>query len=176
MKQALLAIDLNKDHLYHNKPFNAERLRSKIPNLERAVQYAREHDIPIVHVTCAHPPNDMIFARELCEPHAIEGSEGSEIIDELKLEPDDYVVHKRRFSGFYGTDLDLYLRELGVERVLLIGGQTHTSVRYTAVDAYQLRYRPIVLRDCVDSHAEEVNNRTLGELFFCKISSLKEIG
>jgi len=176
MKQALLAIDLNKDHVYHNKPFNAERLRSKVLNLVSAVQYAREHEAPIVHVTCAHPPNDAIFAPELCEPHAIEGSKGAEIIDELKPGPEDYVVHKRRLSGFYGTDLDLYLRELGIERVLLIGGQTHTSVRYTAVDAYQLRYHPIILRDCVDSYAEEINDRTLGELFFCKISNLKEIG
>jgi len=175
MKQALLAIDLNNDHVYHDKPFNAERLRSKIPNLVSAVQYARAHDIPIVHVTCAHPPNDAIFTPELCEPHAIRGSEGAEIIEELKPRSGDYVVHKRRFSGFYGTDLDLYLRELGVESVILVGGQTHTSIRYTAVDAYQLRYRPMILRDCVDSCTQEFNDRTLDELFFCKVSRLSEI-
>lgn len=175
MKQALLAVDLNKDHVYHNRPFNANRLRSKMPNLVSAIGYAREHNIPVVHVTCTHPPNDRIFTLGVCEPHAIEGSEGAEIVEELKLRPGDYVVQKRRFSGFYGTDLDLYLRELGIEQVMLVGGQTHTSIRYTAVDAYQLRYRPVVLRDCVDSCTQEFNDRTLNELFFCKISSLKEI-
>jgi len=175
MKQALLAVDLNKDHVYSNKPFNAERLRVKIPNLVSAVQHARDHDIPLVHVSCAHPPNDALFSQGVCEIHAIEGTQGAQIIDELKPRSGEYVVQKRRFSGFYGTDLDLYLRELDVDNVVIVGGPTHTSVRYTTVDAYQLRYRPVILRDCVDSCTQELNDRVLGELFFSKISSLKEI-
>lgn len=175
MKQALLAVDLNKDHVYHNRPFNADRMRSKIPNIVKAIEYARVSNIPIVHLSCMHAADDVIFSAGVCEPHAIRGSEGAEIIEELKPRSGDYVVHKRRFSGFYGTDLDLYLRELGVESVILVGGQTHTSIRYTAVDAYQLRYRPMILRDCVDSCTQEFNDRTLDELFFCKISRLSEI-
>ena len=175
MKQALLAVDLNKDHVYNNKPFNAERLRAKIPNLASALRHARDHDIPIVHVSCAHRPNDALFSRGVCEIHAIEGSKGAEIIDELKPRAGEYVVQKRRFSGFNGTDLDLYLRELGIDSGVIIGGQTHTSIRYTTVDAYQLRYRPVILRDCVDSYTQELNDRVLGELFFCKISNLREI-
>jgi nicotinamidase-related amidase len=175
VKQALLAVDLNNDHIYHDKPFNADRLRRKIPNFVEAIERARAAQIPIAYVTCAHPPNDALFSLGVCEPHAIKGSEGAEIIDEVKPKADEYVVEKRRFSGFYGTDLDLYLRELAVESVILIGGQTHTSIRYTAVDAYQLRYRPMILRDCVDSCTQEFNDRTLDELFFCKISRLCEI-
>jgi nicotinamidase-related amidase len=151
VKQALLAVELNKDHIYHNKPFNAERLRAKVPNLESAIHCARDHNIPIVHVTCTHPPNDGVFSKGVCEPHAIEGTKGAETIDELKPKSGDYVARKRRFSGFYGTDLDVYLRELGIERVMIVGGQTHKSVRHTTVDAYQVRYEPMILRDCVDS-------------------------
>jgi len=51
-------------------------------------------------------------------PHAINGTLGAEIIDELKPQPGDYVVKKRRFSGFYGTDVDLCLRELEVNNLV----------------------------------------------------------
>ncbi len=175
MRQALLVIDLNKDHIYRNKPFNADRLRTKMPNIVKAIEYARHHEMPVVHVTCTHTDKDAIFSTGWCRPHAIEGTQGADIVDEVKPKSEDYVVHKRRLSGFYGTDLDLYLRELGIESVMLVGGQTHMSIRYTAVDAYQLRYRPVILRDCVDSCSQEFNDRTLNELFFCRISSLGEI-
>ena len=85
-----------------------------------------------------------------------------------RLEPheDDYVVKKRRVSGFFCTDLDLYLRERKINTLLLVGGPTHVSIRYTAVDAYSLRYSVFVLKDCTDSSTKEFFESALEDMFF----------
>ena len=163
---AVLVIDMNNDHIKNNMPFTSERLRSKIPNIRKFLDEARKFGIPIIYVTDSHRANDWIFSRKTVEPYAIEESWGEEIIQELKPHEDDYVVKKRRFSGFFGTDLDLYLRERKINTLLLVGGPTHVSIRYTAVDAYSLRYNVFVLKDCTDSSTKEFFESALEDMFF----------
>jgi len=165
-KIAVLVLDMNKDLIIHNNPWDSERLRMKIPAIKAFLRKARTLKIPIIYVTDAHRSNDWEFSVKSIKPHAIDGTDGAEIINELKPESDDYIVKKRRFSGFYGTDLDLYLRELGIAKVALVGGPTHTSIRYTAVDAYQLRYKVFVIKDCTDSPTEELYQSALIDMFF----------
>jgi nicotinamidase-related amidase len=168
---AVLIIDLNHDFIMHNIPFDATRIKSKIPTIKDFLNKARNLGMHLVYVTDAHRPNDWEFT--VLKPHAIDGTEGAEIIEDIKPDHNDYVVKKRRFSGFYGTDLDLYLRELGVNTVVLVGGPTHVSIRYTAVDSYQLRYRTYVLTDCTDSQTQELYESALEDMFFVKKISSK---
>lgn len=163
---AILVIDLNIDHVKRDIPFEADRLRAKIPAISNFLEKAKNHGMHLVYVTDAHRPNDWEFT--VLKPHAIDGTKGAEIIKEVAPNSDDYVVKKRRFSGFFGTDLDLYLREIVVDTVALIGGPTHVSVRYTAVDAYQLRYKPYVITDCTDSPTKELYEDALEDMFFVK--------
>jgi len=165
-KMAVLVLDMNNDHVLNDNPFNSERLRTKIPKISAFLKKARSLEMPIVYVTDAHRSNDWVFSVKSMKPHAIDGTYGAEIINQLKPESDEYIVKKRRFSGFYGTDLDLYLGELGISRVVLVGGPTHVSVRYTAVDAYQLRYKVSVIKDCTDSPTEELYKSALNDMFF----------
>jgi nicotinamidase-related amidase len=77
------------------------------------------------------------------------------VIPELKLCSKDYVVPKRRYSGFFHTDLDLLLKELGVDTVIMTGLHTHMCVRHTSADAYQLGYDVVVAKDATNSFTEE---------------------
>ncbi|OPZ35739.1 MAG: Isochorismatase family protein YecD [Tenericutes bacterium ADurb.BinA155] len=77
------------------------------------------------------------------------------MIPELKLSKGDYVVPKRRYSGFFHTDLDLLLKELGVDTVIMTGLHTHMCVRHTSADAYQLGYNVVVAKDATNSFTEE---------------------
>ena len=63
------------------------------------------------------------------------GTHGAEIIEELKPGQEDLVVKKRRYSGFFGTDLDLLLRELEIKKIYIVGILTNICVFFTAVDA-----------------------------------------
>ena len=83
------------------------------------------------------------------------GTEGAKVIPELELCESDYVVPKRRYSGFFHTDLDLLLRELGVNTVVVTGLHTHMCVRHTSADAYQLGYDIVVIKDATNSFTAE---------------------
>lgn len=91
------------------------------------------------------------------------GSEGSEIIDELQVAPEDKIIKKRRYSAFFGTDLDLYLRERGISEIHLVGVNTNICVLYSAADARNLNYAVTIYGDGVASFDPEAHKFALKE-------------
>jgi len=73
---------------------------------------------------------------------------GSDILDELTPAPDDTVVYKTRFSGFFETELDDLLRAAGIRHLIVTGCTTSICVESTVRDAFFLDYHCIVLEDC----------------------------
>ena len=153
-KAAVLVVDMLKDFV---KPdfIPRSRISGTIDAIKRLLDRARAKGIPVVYVCDSHLPDDGEF--KIWPRHAVQGTEGAEVIEELKPEEGDYVVRKRRYSGFYGTDLDLLLRELGVDTVIIVGVATHICVLHTAADAYFRGYRVVVPRDCVNAPTDEEN-------------------
>ncbi len=117
---------------------------------------------PIVYIVDRHLPQDAEF--DMFPPHCLSGQWGGRILDQLAPHPGDLVVHKRRYSAFFGTDLDLTLRELGVSEVELSGVCTHICVLYTAADARMLNYCVTVHKECVASFDQQAHQFALGEM------------
>jgi nicotinamidase-related amidase len=69
-------------------------------------------------------------------------------VDELAPRQDEYVITKRRYSCFFGTDLEILLKGLKVDTLILLGGLTDVCVHYTFVDAHQHDYYTRVIEDC----------------------------
>lgn len=85
----------------------------------------------------------------------IAGTEGAELLPELTRAAGDHVVVKKRYSAFYGTDLDALLAALGT-RALVVGGvNTHACVRTTVIDAYQRDYDVTLAAECIGSSDAE---------------------
>jgi ureidoacrylate peracid hydrolase len=78
----------------------------------------------------------------------VEGTWNTEIVPALTPEPDDLVVSKHRYSGFYGTDLDGLLRPAGIDTLIFTGATTSVCVESTLRDAFYRDYRCVVLSDC----------------------------
>ena len=98
-------------------------------------------------------------------PNCIEGTWGIEIDPMLPVdEKKDYVIRKRRYSGFFGTDLDLVLRQLEVKNLIIVGTKTNCCIRATVTDAFYLDYNPIVLSDCVATNSQVVNDVHLEDI------------
>ncbi|MEG2570117.1 MAG: isochorismatase family cysteine hydrolase, partial [Clostridia bacterium] len=91
-------------------------------------------------------------------PNCIDGTGGDAIDPALTVLDGDYVIKKRRYSGFVGTDLDMVLRENGVHNVIIVGTKTNCCIRATVTDAYNLDYVPYVVKECVATN-DEVTNR-----------------
>jgi len=73
----------------------------------------------------------------------------------------DYEVPKRRYSAFFGTDLQILLNGLKAETLILVGGLTDVCVHYTFVDAHQHDYFCRVIEDCVGGSSVEAHTASL---------------
>ncbi len=72
----------------------------------------------------------------------------TDILNELKPEPNDITIYKHRFSGFFETDLDAALKSLGIRRLIVTGCTTSVCVESTIRDAYFHDYACVLLADC----------------------------
>jgi len=145
-KTAVLVIDVlvteGSDAVYNPDPEEERVVRNSV----RVVDAARAAGLPIVFCDDAHIPG-VDKELDLWGEHGIK--------DKAKPNPAlhagsgerDFIVPKRRYSGFFGTDLDLLLRELGVDTVIAVGEDTNICVLHTLADAYFLGYRSIVVED-----------------------------
>lgn len=98
-------------------------------------------------------------------PNCIEGTPGIEIDPMLPVdEKKDYVIRKRRYSGFFATDLDLVLRQNHIENVIIVGTKTNCCIRATVTDAFYLDYNGIVISDCVATNSDVVNQVHLEDI------------
>jgi len=129
---------------------------------KREIERARRAREPVVYLTDDHLPDDAEF--KMFPPHAIHGTKGAQVIPALAPSASDVVIPKRRYSGFFGTDLDITLRERAIDTLRLVGDCTNICVLYTAADARNLGYAVEVVRDGVTSFDLEAHADALREL------------
>lgn len=84
-------------------------------------------------------------------PSLVPGHWGAQVVDELAPMPGDIVVHKHRLSGFWDTELDSVLRQLGTTTLLFAGVNTDRCVFSTLTDAAALGYDCVLLKDACGS-------------------------
>jgi ureidoacrylate peracid hydrolase len=89
---------------------------------------------------------------------------GAHLVDALHRSPDDIVVRKRRYSAFFGTDLDLHLRERHIATVMVTGGVTNICVRSTVHDAFFLGYEVVVPVECVAATTPQAQETSLYDI------------
>lgn len=131
----------------------------------RLVAAARSAAIPVIFVQEVHRVDRIDFGRELDgseDVHCLEGMRSTEIAaEEVDFRAGDYLVPKRRYSAFYGTDFEILLRGLKVGTLILTGGLTDVCVHYTFVDAHQGDYYCRVVEDCVGGSTPEAHEAAL---------------
>ncbi len=69
------------------------------------------------------------------------------LVDDIKPEPRDLIVQKPRYSGFWGTNLDMLLRARGIKNLIFTGIASNVCVESTLRDAFFLEYFPILIAD-----------------------------
>lgn len=141
---ALLVVDVLEGNFLGTDM--TEENRSFADACKRVVDICRDKGIPVIHCTDAHmAENDHEV--DLWGEHAIAGTSEAEPASILGDTSGDYRVKKRRYSSFYGTDLDCLLRELGVRNLIVIGADTNICVMQTIADAFYRSYNCVVVPD-----------------------------
>ena len=144
-----LPLDLLKEKMTElsEKPFRAKQLYDwMLQQTARLTTAARAAGMPVVFTNDAHIPG---IDRELAlwGTHGIAGTPEAQTSPLLDPQPTDYVVEKRRYSGFFQTGLLLLLNELGVDTLICCGMDTNICVKHTVADAYFNNFNIIVVGD-----------------------------
>ena len=160
-KPALLIIDMVKDNFVEERQLPITPLAKQIIEpLNRLINEFRKHSWPVVFPTDAFHPEDFIFKGRM-NPHSLAGTPGAEVIEELDRRPEDYWLPKPRFSAFFKTDLDQWLREKGITLCAVGGITTNFCVLTTVMDAICHDFKAVLLEDCTVAAFKEMHAQTL---------------
>ncbi len=185
-KTALLMIDLQNEVLHPDG-----NLRGDLPAVadglidavRRLVAWAREQRLPVIWVKNAFRPGLVDAARRVREGTAatagrfVDGSWGAEILDGLGRLADDVVITKKRSSAFFSTDLDLVLRGLGVERLIVGGTSTNWAIESTVRDGDSRDYEMVVVREVTGARIRDLHEPSLRSMAsrYAQVCSLAEV-
>ena len=114
-------------------------LETMAENAVCIVKAAREKGLPVVFLNDAHLlgiDKELELWGDAAQP-----------LKTFDLQESDFIIPKRRYNGFFQTDLDLTLRELGVDTLIAFGCDTNICVLQTLAGAYFLGYKTVVPAD-----------------------------
>jgi len=140
-------------------------------NMERAralVDAAHENKIPVVFIQEIHRRDMVDYGRELDgseDIHCMDGEPGTPVaFEEMGRLPGDYFIHKRRYSCFFGTEMEILLKGLKADTLIMCGGMTDVCVHYSFVDGHQHDYYCRVVKDCVGGTSPEAHQASLNAM------------
>jgi ureidoacrylate peracid hydrolase len=174
-RSAVLVIDMLNDFLEPEGAMPLLEGRRLYEPIRRLLKSAREGGSPVIWVCDEHLPSDREFEKR--SVHCLQGTWGAEIVAELEPDGEELRIPKTRYSGFFETDLDQRLRELGVDHLILTGVVTNICVRSTAHDAFFRDYRVTVPVECVAATSEREQESTLYDLdtHYATVAGLEEV-
>lgn len=180
---ALIVIDIQaetfddrSDEAIPTMPDYADRMLKA----RELIDKARAREIPVIFIQEVHRPNLVDFGRELDgseDIHCIETEPGTNIaVAEMGFVENDYLIKKRRYSAFFGTDFEILLRGLKIDTLLLCGGLTDVCVHYTFVDGHQSDYFCRVIEDCVAGSSEKAHEASLRAMEYLQTGARCSLG
>lgn len=89
----------------------------------------------------------------------------AELVPELNRQGSDFVITKRQWGAFYGTELDLELRRRGIDTIILCGISTSIGVESTARFAYEYGYNQVFVEDACAASSEEEHDMSVKTIF-----------
>ena len=174
-KTAVIVCDMQNDFgsaggMFHRAGIDISVIQRAVPPTAKVLAAARRVGIRCIYLKMAFRP-DLSDAGSLDSPNRIKhlpfsigdrvrapdgtasrvlvrDTWNTEIVSELTPHPEDIVLNKIRYSGFYQTELDVILKGLGITHLLVTGCTTSVCVESTVRDAMFRDYSPIVLADC----------------------------
>jgi nicotinamidase-related amidase len=162
--QAVLVIDVVKDFTDPSGKVSHPQAADIVPHIDAFVAQARERGALIIWIIDQHRTGKPDWELDNVRDHCTEGTPGVELAPPLEPAEQDYVLNKRRYSAFMGTDLDLILRDNHIDTIFLVGTKTNVCIRATAQDAFQNNYHVIVPRECVSTDKEHLQIANLEDI------------
>jgi nicotinamidase/pyrazinamidase len=160
-KPALIIIDMVKDSFEEEKKFPITQFAKQIISpINDLIGVFRKNSWPIVFSTDAFHREDFIFSAKM-KPYSLAGTKGAEVTDLLNSREEDYFLPKPRFSAFFKTGLDQWLRNRGVTLCAVTGITTNFCVLTTVMDSICHDFKTVLVEDCTAAASEKIHRQTL---------------
>lgn len=185
-KSALIVVDVQNDFCHPEgacarRGNDVSAVEGMVVQLQRLIQGAREHQVPIIFIQTFHEQATDSAAwvkrsggtsGNVCRV----GTWGAEFY-EVKPQPGDIIVNKHRYSAFIHTRLDSVLRTLKTENLIMTGISTNVCVESTARHGYMLDYNIVMVDDACAAFSRKAHEMTLENIaaFFGSVAKVDDI-
>ncbi len=160
MSNVVLVVDMLKGFLEPGHNLYHEESRRIIPHALELVMRERAEGAEILFVSDHHDPDDLEF--NIFPVHCVIGTEETMVIPELsEFVTDSNVIPKKRYSGFFNTNLAERLADIQPEKLMVCGVATNVCVMHTVSDARNRDYEVEVYSDCVSGPDPEMHRFAL---------------
>ncbi|GBD14241.1 Peroxyureidoacrylate/ureidoacrylate amidohydrolase RutB [bacterium HR25] len=163
-RSALVIVDMQNDFVKEEGKLVVPTAQATVPAIRRLLESARDRGAMVAYTQDTHLPGDPEFP--IWGEHCLLGSWGWEIIDELRPEPGELVIEKRRYDGFYGTNLEYDLRVRGIDTLVIVGTVANICVLHTAGSAALRWFNVVLARDGISALSDFDMEATLRQVHF----------
>ncbi len=166
-KTALVVIDLQKGIVaMDTKPYSSDLV---ISNCNKLIDKFHQSNSPVflVHVGPTEDGKDRLdpILDSTQSQNLNHSKDWMEFVPELNKLPSDFIITKRQWGAFYGTELDLQLRRRGIDTIVLCGIATNIGVESTARFAFEYGYNQFFVEDACSTRTSEEHIFTFSTTF-----------
>jgi len=161
--KALLIIDMLNDFIDPaGTLYCGETAPVIVPYIKDLLAQARQAGDHVIFLQDSHDPDDLEFKK--FPPHCVTGTWGSQIVAELSPVAGEPVIPKKRYSGFFGTDLEQVLAAADIREVTVVGVCTSICVMDTVGGLANRDLKTVVPEAGVADFDSEMHNMALRRL------------
>jgi nicotinamidase-related amidase len=175
-RRALVLVDVNNAFFDERGQFHYPAAGEVLPGIRALLEAARGAGTLVIHVREAHHPGLNDFETQKLPAHCIAGEFDAAPYPGFEAVPGEPELGKRRYSAFFATDLNLLLREQGIQEVIFAGVKTNVCMRASVQDAFAHGFRPALVRGAVNSNRPNLHEAALEDVerYFGEVIDLDE--
>jgi len=162
-RTALLIVDMNRAFVGKGAPLEVPRAVEILPRIKSLLETCRKRGMPVIHVSHAFRKDgrDRGYMYEfwpvLKQGALEEGAPGTEIHPDIAPVAGESVITKHRYNAWFGTDLDIVVRNLKVDTLIICGTTTDRCTGLTAYEAFMRDYKVVFPDDANATFQDEVH-------------------
>lgn len=186
-RTALLVIDMQNDFVLEGAPMEVPAARDAIPGIQRLITAARELKVPVIysqHTLLEDSQNSILEATynpKLFSVGMRKGTQGVQVIEDLKPQPEDTIIEKYRYDAFHNTLMEPTLKNIRglnqIDTVIITGTLTEVCCESTARGAYMRDYKVAFVSDAtggLSNEAQKATESVIG-IFFGRVLTTNQV-
>lgn len=188
---ALLVVDMQNDFCHPEGAFakrglDISMVQAMIPTLHEVMDEARRVGVPVIIIRvlrgehtgwpALHRVSQVAYGPNYL-PVFVEGTWGAELYEGFEPQPGDVQLDKNRYGSFTGTNLEIMLRNKGIETLIMTGGATNVCVESTVREGFMLGFNIVLVEDACATISRELHEGTLAtaRLWFGRVERARDI-